>query len=415
MPNQFFVKFGVHETARLPEGRYTNELLFFGVDVRGAPVCLRVRDFPATCRFALPPSATAAEVAAFAAWLSSGAFATWVVHRLGDKGARLKPEDVVVGVEPETVLPADRPSRAAWPAWRVAFCCVAAAALFAYDDPFDACPTRPAGPRPRVFSCSRKGSVVLQEFYRTRGVAPFTWWTARSPVPIRETWAKKAHAGTAEFHCADVAPAIDAPPRPGTSVLVFDIEAVKDYLEPGEPGFGAEREAARRRARVAVDAADPKNKGILNSWHDHRVCNVHALLWRDWGTKAREPDESVALVLKAWDGGEYPGFERGEVGDVDRADLFERRTEVRHFAREGDLIAAFYALVRDFDCDVVTGWNVNGYDLWMLERRAEMAGVFAGACRFSRVRRHECRCRELNFQTGGKVRPIAVSPLARLR
>ncbi len=38
----------------------------------------------------------------------------------------------------------------------------------------------------------------------------------------------------------------------------------------------------------------------------------------------------------------------------------------------------------------------------MLERRAEATGVLAAACRFSRLRRFECLCKDLNFQTGGK-------------
>lgn len=80
-------------------------------------------------------------------------------------------------------------------------------------------------------------------------------------------------------------------------------------------------------------------------------------------------------MLSDWDGAPYPAFERGELtaDDVDRPDLFETKTEVRNFKKEADLIAgilfhlsksvknsktflaAFYALVRELECDVITG------------------------------------------------------------
>ena len=62
-------------------------------------------------------------------------------------------------------------------------------------------------------------------------------------------------------------------------------------------------------------------------------------------------------MLSDWDGAPYPAFERGELAadDVDRPDLFDTKTEVRNFKKEADLIAAFYALVRELECDVVTG------------------------------------------------------------
>lgn len=346
------MKFGIHETTYDKQ----NELIFFGVDITGASSCLRVLNFPATCRFALPPSTTARERDVFGAWLSSGEFASWVVGRLGEKASRLDPKDLVLKVERESLFPADRPSLLPWTAWRVSFRCVAAAAFFAYDDPFDSCPKLPQGPRPHVFSCARKGNVVLQEFYRTHDVAPFTWWEARGLVPVRQAHAKKSRDGISEFFCTDVGPVSESLTHPGTSVLVFDIEAVKNYPEATEKDIfdvGDERE--RLRKRRALDAEDSKNKGILNSWYDHKVCNVHLLLWRDWDAKSREPDQSVCLVLSDWDGAPYPAFEKGEVENIDRPDLFQTKTAIKHFRREADLIVAFYNLINEFDCDVITG------------------------------------------------------------
>lgn len=259
-----FVKFGVHETTYDKR----SELIFFGVDDAGAPVCLRVKDFPATCRFALPPSSTSYERDVFGAFLGSAKFAEWLVGRLGSRAPPV--EDIVVGIARENLLPADRPSRDPWPAWRVNFRCVAAAAAFAYENPFEKCHALPKGLKPHVFSCTRKGNVVLQEFYRTRDVTPFTWWEARDIVPVSQAHARKAHDGVAEFLCLDVRPAPPAP-HPGTRVLVFDIEALKNYPENGETTYDVGNERERKRERAALDAQDSKNKGILNSWSDHKV------------------------------------------------------------------------------------------------------------------------------------------------
>ena len=38
----------------------------------------------------------------------------------------------------------------------------------------------------------------------------------------------------------------------------------------------------------------------------------------------------------------------------------------------------------------------------MLERRADVLGIYEGISRFSRLRRYECRCKDINFQTAGK-------------
>ena len=411
-----FVKFGAFETAWVPVKdekdvrKPQNELIFFGVDGSGRNACARVRGFPASCRFALDPDTTEeSEHEAFDAWLRSGAFLRWSAKKLMEKIKRdVREMDVVTAVRKEEISPADRPVKTPWPAWRVDFCVVSLAACFAYDsNPFDGAQIPGLRGTPHVFSCSRTGNVLLQEFYRTHDVVPFTWWTLPRAVAVRDIQEKKTAANAPEFvlnYKEDtIRPTTSSKKRPSTSTVIFDIESLKDYAEHWESHFDVEVERRRTKVRKEMDEADKTNRGILNSWRDHKVCNVHVLYWRDWNAKSRCPDRSICFVLKRWDGGSFPSFESGEVGCLARDDLFEATTEVKHFDDEKELLSGFYGLLKALDPDVIGGWNILGYDLWMLEKRAiDALKMSPDILRIGRLTRRPCRCVDMSFQTAGK-------------
>ncbi len=408
-----FVKFGHAETAWVqPLGREgktkVNEMFFWGVGERREQVCVRVRNYPATARFALDPrEAGEEEVEAFDVFVRSGEFANFALKKLGDKAAswdgehRLEAHEIVKRVRRHHCRPADRPVARDWPCWTVDFCCYAAVACFAYDPgPF-------AGtnfPRVRVFSATKTSLSLLKEFYRALELSPFCWWEVRGAAPVRVAELRKTRA--AEYVIDYDAPDFSVVERPGghpgTSVLCYDIEAIKDYLEPWERGFSPAEDRRREAARRALDAAGPAaERGILNSWNDHKVVNVHMLYYADWHEKA-EPTRSISLILESWDGASFPAFVEGRIETLRRPELLATPTEVRHHRSERDLIADFYALVAETDPDVLTGWNLLGYDLWMTERRAEKTGVGGDALAYGRMRHRRCRCVDMQFQTAGK-------------
>ena len=412
-----FVKFGAAETAWVAVGgdeekTCVNEMFFWGTDRARAPVCLRVQNFPATVRFGFDPEADAdpARMAAFDEWVRSPAFANFALRKLGKKARswdgehELLAQHLVRGVERHFARPADRPVARDWPCWRVAFAVVTAAARFAYEDaPFADSPF----PDAKVFSAAKTGLALLREFYRREELAPFCWWRARGAAPVKASERKRAPAGTREFVVSY--DSLDArqlaegecPPRPGTSLLCYDIESLKNYLEPREAGFDAAAAKARERGRREADAADPGNRGILNSWLDHKVVNIHALYYADCHAKG-DPDRSVCLILDAWDGGAFPGFQKGKIATIHRPGLLSTPTEVRSFATEADLLRGFYALFAELDPDVITGWNLLGYDLWMTERRALALGLPKSTFRIGRMLHRACECTDMSFQTAGK-------------
>ena len=265
-----FVKFGAAESAWIEVGKEgektrVNELFFWGVDKLNKQVCLRVRGFPATVRFALDPDQSNADDRsdAFDEYLRSPEFANFALKKLGEKARswdgehEIQASQLVLAVDRHRARPADRPVARDWPCWTVSFSIVAAAAAFSYDTgPFSDTPF----PRTRVFSASKTGLALLRDFYRRADVAPFCWWRVRGAIPVRSLEQKKAPAGTSEFvlkfeEKLDVIQlkGSERPPRPGTSVLCYDIESIKNYLEPHETGFDRPAEKKREAARRRVD------------------------------------------------------------------------------------------------------------------------------------------------------------------
>ena len=410
-----FVKFGSFQQTWVKniEGdkKLINELFFFGVDASGKSTCLRVHKFPATCRFALEAGTSPERELAFDSWLRSAQFKKWVITKVGDKAHSrdgvhvLEPDDLLFSIKKSSVRPADRPSKENWTCWEVSFCAVCVAAAFAYDKcPFADTPF----PEVRVFSSTKTGNVLLQEFYRRTGTVPFTWWQAKGAVAVKTEFLKKAVAGVGEHILLyednqNILPLADCPPRPATSCFVFDIESVKNYHERWENGFDSVADTRRALWRKEVDVADPKNKGILNSWHDHKVCNIHVLFWSDWNCKSREPDKSICLVLNSWDGANFTEFQGGDIDAIHRPDLFSKETTICTYSTEAALLQDFYLTIKRLDPDIITGWNILGYDLWMLEKRAiDALKLPRSTLQIGRLRGRNSFCSEMHFQTAGK-------------
>lgn len=143
----------------------------------------------------------------------------------------------------------------------------------------------------------------------------------------------------------------------------------------------------------------------MNSWTDTKVCNIHILHYADWNSKPAEPTRSVCLVLKDWDGQtRYPTFEKGEIGPIDRPDLFSTKTEIMQFGSERALLQRFYDLIVQMDPDVITGWNIFGYDLPFLEQRAltKLRMDKKELLRISKLKNRCCTGTDMSFQTAGK-------------
>ena len=134
---------------------------------------------------------------------------------------------------------------------------------------------------------------------------------------------------------------------------------------------------------------------------DHKIVNIHVLFYSDWHAKG-EPDRSTCLILDAWDGGDFPGFQKGRIRPLQRPELISTPTETRHYSTEADLLRGFYAMFAELDPDIITGWNILGYDLWMTERRALALGLAKTCLRIGRMRHRTCQCAAMHFQTGGK-------------
>lgn len=411
----FFIKFGMAESF-WENGTCETEILLFGVDSSEEGICLRVRGHRATCRFCLKDEYDTPEnVDALGNWLKSNAFKEWLLFKMGDRAKTrdgkhaMEVDDVVTAVERETIKRADKPTKATKQSWKVSSPIVATFSSFAYGDKKglrDAPPIPDFSPRPeagpgavRVMSCVRTQALFLQEFYRVRDVRPFTWWTAAdtgAPRYNKSVFAK-------EYTCFDrnITTSKKYTRKYPTSMFVFDIEAVKDYLEPWEDGFSEAAEKERIKCRKQYDVDHKENEGILNSYVDQRVCNIHVLFWKDWDSKGKEPDRSICLVLDKWEG-LFPSFKKGPISSMRRDDLFSTPTEIKHFNREATLLSSFYDIVRDLDPDIISGWNIFGYDLWIIEARSRRVGLTENCFAFSRLRDRPCKCVTMSFQTAGK-------------
>ena len=64
--------------------------------------------------------------------------------------------------------------------------------------------------------------------------------------------------------------------------------------------------------------------------------------------------------------------------------------EVIWFDKEEDMLLEFSKIVRETDPDIITGYNIYGFDLPYLNKRAELLGITTKFARLSRLKNHIC-------------------------
>ena len=64
--------------------------------------------------------------------------------------------------------------------------------------------------------------------------------------------------------------------------------------------------------------------------------------------------------------------------------------EVISFKKEADMLLAFSKIIRETDPDIITGYNIYGFDFPYLEKRAELLGITTKFSRLSRLKNHIC-------------------------